>query len=134
MFVQMVNFKEFLNEIRQIVVGGWKLSISILFCFFLMLTPSWPTIQYGFFTTYDHLLIRTAKISAEKKPVKGTILTSVRHKKLSKVLILICYLNNCNKIDLKFHEVVLKQDRYSYIFQRLKRRMHAVPRRDFLFY
>ncbi len=74
MFVQMVNFKEFLNEIRQIMVGGWKLSISILFCFFLTLTPSWSTIQYGFFTTYDHLLIRTAKISAKKEPTKGTIL------------------------------------------------------------
>ena len=68
------------------------------------------------------------------KKIISVYVTSVRHKKLDKVLILICYLNNCNKIDLKFHEVVLKQDRYSYIFQRLKRRMHAVPRRDFLFY
>lgn len=73
MFVQMVNFSEFLKATHRIEAGVWKLSISILFCFFLTLTPSWSTIQYGFFTTYDHLLIRTAKISA-KKPAKGTIL------------------------------------------------------------
>ncbi|WP_198027197.1 alpha/beta fold hydrolase [Candidatus Paracaedibacter symbiosus] len=36
--------------------------------------PAAAKVQYGFFTTYDHLLIRSAKVPSKVKPTKGTIL------------------------------------------------------------
>lgn len=58
----MVNLRKFFYLMLGVVLG---VTIPV---------PSWARLQYGFFTTYDHLLIRTAKIHSRSNPVKGTIL------------------------------------------------------------
>lgn len=54
--------------------GLFSYIITIVFYMAATVAPSWAALQYGFFTTYDHLLIRTAKVRSKVKPAKGTIL------------------------------------------------------------
>lgn len=86
MFIEMVNFSNFFQQAgfdspnrvkcaRIVEPKFSKIRRFFFLIFYLLLTvsPAWCSLQYGFFTTYDHLLIRTAKISAKEKTPKGTI-------------------------------------------------------------
>lgn len=74
----MVNYKEFFIKLSSITKGklilkkGFVFSAILLFQGFITISPA-VAVQYGFFTSYDHQLIRIAKIPSKQETSKGTI-------------------------------------------------------------